>query len=363
MAAPSFQDVYLAARAEALARRPSARIEPGTRYDMIMAGIAAAVDLLIGFDADRIKATYVDGAVGADLTILADDHFGITRFAAVKATGQVTFTRPSPTVSTYSIPAGSVVATERDAQGNEVRFVTTAPANWASLVGGTQTVAAEAEVAGVAGNVAANTITRVITFQSETITVNNALVFVGGSAQETDAALRERIRGFSQTIRRGTFAALEYGALQVAGVAKATAVEDSTGRATVYVTDEDGNSNPTMVAAVTTELLTWRACGALVAVIGGTLLPVDVNVTLTVRAGANVAQLLTSVQAAIETRMDQLEIGETVYRTAIVQAIRNVDVNIVEANVTMRTGVNPFASVDIAPSASQIPRAGSVSVS
>jgi uncharacterized phage protein gp47/JayE len=351
-------------RAEALARRPGSYIEPYSRYDMVFAGAGAIGDLIVGFFANRFKATYVDGAEGDDLTILAEDHFSIVRLPATRATGQVTFTRGSPGGGTYSIASGSVVATQKDAAGREVRFVTTAPAAWGAGVGGDITVTAEAEDAGTVGNVGVGKITRIITAQTETITVTNSGLFVGGSASETDPELRTRIREYHRTLRRGTFAALEYGAKLVSGCKNATAVEDSTGRVTVYITDADGASNGTLVSAVAAELENWRACGALVTVVGGALLSVDINVTLTLRAGANVAQLLTAVQAAVQTRLSLMRIGETVYRTAISQAIRNIDqLNIVEAHVTMRTGSNPYAQVDIAPAANQIPRAGSISVS
>jgi uncharacterized phage protein gp47/JayE len=362
MAAPSWQDLRDIFGAEALARRPKSNLNPGTRYDMIASGAAAIGDLLVGYFDRRFRASYVDGAEGDDLTVLADDHYSITRIPAVKATGSVTFNRAAPGAGTYSIPTGAVLATGRDAAGNELRYVTTAPAAWGAGVGGDVTVAAQAENAGGAANVPDETIARILTAQTEQVTVTNALAIAGGSEAETDDALRQRIRAYAATIQRGTKEALEYGARQVPECRTATATEDSTGRVTVYVTDADGNSDPTLVSAVTAELENWRAVGSYVTVVGGALLSVDVQVTLTVRPGANAAQLASAVQAVVVARMSKLAIGETVYRTAISQAVHNVDRGILEADVLVRTGSDPYAAINIAPYPNQIPRAGAVTV-
>ena len=363
MAAPTAQDLYDIGLSEALMRRPSMAFRPGDVSDMVLWGAAVIGDRLVGYTADRFKATYVDGARQADLTTLADDHWSIVRLDAAKASGTLTFTRPGTPGSVFNLATGTVVATQRDALGNEVRYATLAPLSWGSGVGGSQNVSAEAETGGRAGNVAAATITRVVTTLTEAITVTNAAAFTGGSAEETDAELRERIRLFPATIRRGTLAALEYGALQVAAVKRSRAVEDSTGAVNLYVTDIDGNSTAAMVAAVVVEIEEWRAAGSLVTIVGGLLLEVDVQVALTVRSGVAVASLLANVTQAVESRMTKYTIGEVVYRSAIQAAIRNVDpYNILEATVTMRTGANPYAAVDIAPEADEIPRAGAIAV-
>lgn len=376
--APTFQELYDIGKAESLIRRPSITFKPGDVSDMVLGGAAAIGDRVIGYVADRFKATYVDGARGADLTTLADDHWGIVRVAAVKASGQVTITRSSATVNPFTLPAGSILATIRDSQGNEVRFVTLAPASWAASTNGARTVAAEAEVAGVGGNVAAAKVTRIIsTTLDGTYVATNAAPFTLGAAEESDADLRERIRQYPSTLRRGTLAALEYGAKQVPGVKYASAVEDGTGGVNIYVTDSSGvaTGTPTTCAPsvtdlgttttkVAVELESWRAAGSLVTVNAGQVLSVDIAVTLTVRAGVDVAQLITYVTNAISARVALLKIGETLYRSAVQAVIRNVDpVNIVEAGVTMRTGANPYASVDIAVQFPyQILRGGSVTV-
>lgn len=377
MAAPTFQELYDLGRAEALARRPSMAFKPGDVSDMVLGGAAAIGDRLVGYAAERFKATYVDGARQADLTTLADDHWSIQRQDAAQSAGTVRFTR-SLSAGVLSIATGTVVATSRDALGNEIRFVTTAPLSWANLETGSKSAAAQAEDGGVAGNVAAAAITRLVTTLTEGgVTVTNLAAFTGGAAEESDDELRARIRAFPATIRRATIPALEYGAMQVAGVKRATAVEDVTGLVTVYVTDAEGAStgsplvvdagiadDGSMTAKVAIELQNWRAAGAVVSVVGGVLLEVDMVITLTVRAGVDIAAIQTKAQEAAEARAALLQIGETIYRSAIQAAVRNVDpVNILEVGLTMRTGADPYTDVfGIAPDTNEIIRAGSVTV-
>lgn len=372
-AAPTFQDLYNAGKAEAVSRRPALGVREGDVSDMLLAGGAAMVDRGVGYSAERFDALYLDGARGADLTKLADDRYGVQRVDAVKAVATVTITRAGATVNPASYPVGTVVATERDALGQEVRFLTTQIASWLASENGAKTVAVQAEVAGRAGNVAVNKITRIISSSpgEGTYSLTASTVGVGGAEEETDEALRERCRGINATREKGTFDALEVGAQEVALVKRATAVEDATGLVTVYVTDENGNStgttktvsesvidDGTMTAKVAIELLDWIAAGALVNVTGGALQTVNITLQLTVRLGVDVAGLVAAVQDAVEAAVARLQIGETLYKSYIQAAARLVDPdNILEVTVLL-----PL--VDTAPSTpGSIIRAGTVSVS
>lgn len=352
-AAPTFQDLYDLGKTEAILRRPDLAVKDGDISDMLLSGAAAMGDRVVGYAAERFNATYVDGARGADLTTLADDHWGIQRLAATKATGFVRFLRLGTTGSAISFPIGTVVATTRDEQGNETRFVTTQAASWPGFTNGFRTVTAEAEVAGPAGNVPGGVISRIVTpatpADASILTVDNtSFQFAGGTDEETDEDLRARVRAYPATLRRGTLDALEFGAKTVGGVGRASAVEDTTGLVTVYVTDLAGNStggivtssatvtdDGTMTHDVAIELQNWRAAGSLVTVTGGILQTVPITVTLTVRAGTDITTLTAAIQAAITSAVNKLKIGETLYKSLIASAARSVDPdNVVECDVT-----------------------------
>ncbi len=352
-AAPSWDDLFNDAKAELVDRRPDLTVLPGDISEMILAGIAAVGDRIVGYAASGIKATFVDGAIGVDLTTLASDHWNLDRVTAVKATGQVTIARPTFAAGAGSVAIGSVVATVKDSLGIDVRYLTTAVANFGAADVGPYTVAIQAETAGSAGNVAAATITRMITAQWDTtLTITNAALTAGGSPAEEDDALKERIRAFSTTLRRGTLAALEFGAKQVPAVKQSTASEDvTTGIVVVYVTDGDGNSNAQMVSDVVDELDNWRAAGAYVDVTGGSLYELNpISITLVVRTGVDTAAIAADVKTAIVARVGKLKIGETCSRSIIQQAALNVDPD----NITGCTVILPAA--DIAPSSSQVIR-------
>ncbi len=350
-AAPSLEDLYNDARAEGVIRRPDLTVNEGDIADMLFAAIAAVGDRLVGYQAELTRATFIDGARGSDLTRLASDHWNITRVDAIEAVGSVALTRTSGGIA-GDIPAGTVVATERDALGVTVEFVTDALVHFNAAQNGPLTVDVTAVVGGLAGNVQVSKIIRVVTTLFDVFTVTNAAPTLGGAEEESDDELRERIRTFSTTLRRGTLSALEYGALQVPQVKNANAVEDDTsGLCTVYVTDFNGASNAAMVADVLTELDNWRAAGSVISVTGGSLYELNpISITLAVRTGIDTATIASDVKLAIVARIAKLKIGETCSRSIIQQAALNVDVD----NIIGCTVVLPAA--DVVPTSQQIIR-------
>jgi len=364
VAAPSFKDYFDAGKAEALARRSGLAFDEGDISEFVVAGAAAMADHLTGYFADRVKATFLDGAIGDDLTDLADDHWNIQRREAVLASGSVSFTRTNANGAPLgSIPSGFVIATDKDADGNEIQYTTNSILNFPLSDLGPKSIIVNASIAGAGGNADIGKVTRMIStpFDSS-FTITNTAKIVGGLDEETDEELRERVRALPTALRRGTLAALEYGALQVAGVAKATAVEEldlslvPSGIVDVYVTDAAGNSNGTMTLAVTNELRNWRPAGSIVNVIGGAPQTVNVTVVLTARVGVDTSVLATNVALAITARINKLRINESLSQDIIKQAALNVDDNILSVLVTS-------PAVTVTPTNGNIIRAGTITVS
>jgi uncharacterized phage protein gp47/JayE len=350
MTAPSHDDIYEMARVTALVQRPDLLLSPGDTADLAPRAGAAMGDLLVGHWAGRIRATFLDGAEGDDLATLARDHWGVEKQAAAPSIGSVTLTHVAGPTGT--IPAGFRVASLVDADGNFITVTTDADVIFAAP-DASKTVAATAIVGGTAGNVAAGTLTRPLDTAFDTFTVTNASPFVGGAEAQTDDELREEVRALNQTLRRGTVAALEFGAKQVPQVRVATVVEDGVaGIVSLYVADADGNSNAAMVAAVEAEIENWRAAGVSVTVVGGALLNVAIDVSLTVRAGVDVVTLVDRVRQAIVAEVKkQLKHGDILRRSLIAAAARAVD----QDNITDVVVNTPAA--DLAPAANQVIRA------
>lgn len=346
----TFEDLREIGRAEMVTRRPDIAAVVGDASDMTVSAGAAMADAAVGVAAKGIKATFLDGAQGDDLTTLANDHWGIDRFEAVQAQGSVTFTRTSSGAG-ITIAAGTRVATQPDASGVAQEFTTDTDLVFLAGQNGPFSVNVTAVLGGKTGNVVAASVTRILTTLADlTFTVTNAAAFVGGAEEESDEDLRERVRDFHKTLRRGTLAALEFGAKQVPTVKRATAVESTTGLVTVYVTDIEGASNAAMVSAVEDELEEWRAAGSLVQVTGGAVFEQAITLTVSVRTGVDTNALAERIREAVSKRVERLKIGETLYRSMIQQAAMNVDPDAI-TNVTVAT-----PSTDVDPTDSQIIR-------
>ncbi len=282
---------------------------------------------MLRFAAQAFRDTFIDGAEGDALTTLVDDHLNLQRQLATASQGAVEFSRTSTGGGepAGTIPLGTEVATLVDSDGNRVAFTTDADVIVGLGVLGPLSANVTATVAGRAGNVTAGQI-QVVTQQpafDPRWTVTNPLVTGGGNDEERDDALRRRARDFFLTLRRGTLAALEFGAIEdVATVRLASAVEDLlTGIVTLRVSDQDGNSTAQMVNDVVAALINWRAGGSVVNVTGGTQVQVVLGISIRVRTGFSVTASATLLDAAVKNRADKLGPGETLYLDSLIAAI------------------------------------------
>lgn len=320
-AAPTWQELRTQFTGHAVTVRAAVNFFTGGIADMLAGGVASVADRVVAYFAEAMRDTYLDGATDAALTALANDHWAVQRSEGVAATVTLTISRSSGALA-GTIAAGSEFRTQADALGNSLAFRTNVALAWVAQT--SQTVAATAVNVGTGYNVAIGTITRVSSALFDPLfTVTNATAAAGGATRETDATLRERVRAKPLSYRRGTLAALEYGALTVAGVSNAVASEDATGLVSIYVADASGSSNPTMTGLVTTELRNWAAGGAAWQVLGGTLLTQAITAVIYTRPGFG-SELIAPIQASITARMNKLRVGELLYSDMIDQAAMNV---------------------------------------
>ena len=168
-------------------------------------------------------AGYFDTASGDSLDRVVA-LIGISRKAAVKAAGAVTFSRSTPAEADIPIPSG----TEAQTTGaSPIVFRTTQAV--ALLAGQTSVDASvEAEVAEAAGNVAAGTVTVLSTPISGIEAANNAAAMGGGLDAETDAQFRARVKLSLNAGGNATLDAIRADILAVAGVTAAALEENDT---------------------------------------------------------------------------------------------------------------------------------------
>lgn len=299
---PSQQDLYDLYKNEVQSRNPLLTdFEEGSKLDSLGGGFSTGGQEVVKFIVDEFAKTFFSTANGPevtgdidDLENLAIDHFGdsFARPAAEKALGVVTFSRPTSGAGNVSILAGTIVKTNKDANGVEQRYATLLPV---TMTGLTINASVQASVAGTAGNVLSGTVKNIETALTDpTVTVNNTAAFVGGAAEDTDAEYREFIRQKIETLRGATQAAIEASANNVSGVEIATAIEDLLAvkewniggnvavgsffyipRVRLFIADANGTASQALIDAVVAVILYVRACGVRVEVIGAT--PVTVN--------------------------------------------------------------------------------------
>lgn len=349
MAEPSWQDLWDSYKASAQSARPTLTFNPGSVPDALAAGTASAASMILARVANRFLANFLDGSFGEDLIALAHDR-GVEADPGSSAIGIITFTRSSAAAGSGTILHGYRVATEPDEDTGLTITVTTDEDVVFGPLDLTKSVAATITQIGKAGNVAQDTLIRKLDpIFDNSITVINADRFAGGEEAESEEDLRDRVRGFFLTQARGTVDALAFGA-RFAGARRVSVVVDDSGVVTIYVADEDGNSNAALVAAVAKEIEHWRAASDIVIVSPGVLVDIGIVLSLTVRTGTSLGALLDAVRQAVVSRVARLNPGETLFRDMIAAAARDVDKEAIQGVEV----VSPVAN--IVPNANELLR-------
>jgi uncharacterized phage protein gp47/JayE len=257
------------------------------------------------------------------------DEWGITvnvpRKAAVAATGTVTFTGTAGTL----IATGTTVSPlQTDPDVAPPSFVTASSA--VIGVGGTVDVPIVAATPGVIGNVAAGTITLLLSPNAGLTALTNAAAMSGGEEVETDDAYRERILlEFSQSPGAGNQADYLRWALAYPGVGNATVQPVWAGAGTVRVIVTDADNNPVsgaVVSGLQALLDPTPGQGAGLAPIGAivtvaTPTPVTINISATVvhasgyslDGTAGTVATRAAITQAIADYVGSLAPGDTVY--------------------------------------------------
>ena len=128
MAAPSFDELFLLGRAEALIRRPDLFLAPGDVTDFVVAMGAAMADKNTEFAAEEFRKTFITSAEGDDLTTLVDDHLNIQRTLATQAQVTVEVSRAGGPAG--SIPVRFTFSSETDEAGDRIEYTTDSPVAW-----------------------------------------------------------------------------------------------------------------------------------------------------------------------------------------------------------------------------------------
>lgn len=276
---------------------------------------------------------------GQYLDYRAGEH-GLARKEATKATGQVTITGSSGTV----VPAGSLLAT-----GAGVQFETLAEVTIGET--GSITTDVRAVEAGTRGNVPAATITVIPVSIAGVTAVTNMSSTTGGTDQETDAALLERLLEKVRTpATSGNVAHYLQWAKEVPGVGDAKVFPLWNGNGTVKVVIIDNNKQPAgaeIVANVAAYIEEVRPIGATVTVESATALDIDVIATLTLTPETVLADVKTAFEAALTSYLKQIAFKQSYVSYAQVGSLLLDTPGVLDySNLTLNTGTGNVAIGD-----------------
>lgn len=302
---------------------------PGSDINILLASSAAMADDATRAFAARLAALFLDQARREDLDRLVSDRFSpsIQRKQAVASLVTLRMQR-----LTGTLPAGSLGAGTRVRTPDGVEFGLLGIATFAAGSSGPVDVQAQAVLAGTSGNVAAGTI-RLFGQPpfDPTLVVTNLQVAAGGSDVESDASLVMRARDFFRTARRGTVAAIEFGALTVAGVARASAVELTnppdglpSGHVQCYVVDASGQANTALAEAVARALVEYRAAGIVVDVLAANPVYVPITYRLRYDPGVNTVAAREQVRFLTTAQVNTLRPGATLPKSLLFEIARTV---------------------------------------
>lgn len=324
------QEVFARSAARASSQRisPEAVFAEGTDINIILAAQSAMADEATRHLALRMAALFLDSAEGEDLDRLVADRFSptVVRRQAAPAVVQLQFTR----TDTSAPVTFDVGAKFRTTTGTEFELAAAVAIPLGSS--GPVTGVAQAVLAGTGGNAGANTITQFVTSPTDTtVVVTNLEPASGGTDVETDESLRERARDFFRTARRGTLSAIEFGALTVAGISSATAIEIldpqsglPTGVVQVFIADQNGQSNQVLAESVRNALLEFRAAGVIVDVLTSQPSFQQIDYVIRFRDGTDTRAAADQLKAITVATVNVLAPGEPLLRSLLFSIARSI---------------------------------------
>ena len=266
-----------------------------------------------------LDQSFPQTAVGQYLDYHAETR-ALTRLPAAKAAGVLRFSAPSAAVTDYEIEQGNVAMTS-----GGVRFETTKKA--VLLKGETYVdVPASAVEAGASGNAIAGAIHLMSVYPVGITQCVNPEAFSGGSDEESDEKLRERVLASYKRLPNGANAAFyEQEAMSFPNVAAAKAVGRARGIGTVDVE----------VKAPTEKT-------------------VNMSAELTAEQGWTMQEITDAVTAALQAYFTGERLGEAVYTAKLANILYGVE------GVKNCHLLTP--SADVSVSATELPVLGTVTI-
>ena len=304
---------------------------------------AAELESLYGYCDWALNQSFPQTAVGNYLDLHANLR-GLSRKAATRASGNLTFYLSEALNTAVTIPVDTVVT-----DGGGQRFVTTKPGTIAA--GSVScTVPAVAETAGENGNAAANTLCCMPVPPKYVTHCENTAAFTGGADGETDEALRKRVlNSYSRLPNGANIAFYEERALSHDGVKYVSVLPRNRGAGTVdvVIAGENGIPDSALVKEVRDDLAAVREISVDVAVSAPTAVSTDVSVTIWPSEEWTGEEAIAAVKKAVTQFFDGRLLAKPLYLSELG--------SIIFSTGAVRNYVITAPQTDVAITSSQIP--------
>ena len=306
-----------------LDKLPDIDLSVGEPLRTLIEVIMAELDLQYWQLEQVYNNSFIDTAYGEDLAKLVR-ILGINRLPALGSTGRIKFYRETPATQDYTIPAGTLVETLPDINGNIIRFETTENA---SLLIGTTSVYANIKAvdAGKKTNIISNKIIIINNPPFGIESVINEEPTIGGEEEETDDELRARAVKALETAGQGTVGALLNKILDVSGIKSVKVLDMQRGIGTVDILVL-GDVLPmpfSKLEEITKVALDTKAGGIDVLIYEPTVLTQNLNITFTLASGVTLSSIESLVLDAINAYFSNLKIGDSLIKNQLSKEILN----------------------------------------
>lgn len=342
----------------------------GSILRAIVEANAAVILWLQGLILQLLAITRAATSSGADLDSWVGD-FGLTRLAAVAASGQVSFARFTPSQQAV-VPVGTTIQTGDGAQQFAVTLDTTNPAYSASLGGyvlaagvASTNVPVAAVTAGAGGNVSSwqiNTLTQALPGVD---TVSNAAAFTNGVDAESDAALRIRFIAFVASLSKATKGAIGYAITSLKQGVIYTLVENQQYNGTTdygyfYVVVDDGTGSPgsTFLSNVSNAIDAVRGVSIRFGVFAPVVVTANAGMTITTAAGYDHNAVVALVVAALRNYINALTLGQTLTYSRLAQVAYDASPGVTNVTAVTLNG----GTADVSATSQQVIKAGTLTV-
>lgn len=285
----------------------------GSDINLFVGAAAFMANAVMRQNIDRIGALMLGSAQDDDLDRYAWDRYQVRRKGASAAIGTANFSRLTTTAGAGSIAIGTKLITY-----NGIEYITLETANFtaSALTASAKVRAAQAGKEFQVGENAIRRFDKPNLLFDKSITVTNLEATAGGEPTENNDVFRNRVRNFWVAARRGTLAAIEYGALSTAGVASAQAIEtlNSEGHAErfveLFIADSSGVASLALVDLVSQTLVEYRPAGIYVAINTSRPQIVDIIFQPTFVSGVDTSRLSEQIRDAIVEFVNSLRVNE-----------------------------------------------------